>query len=72
LLREDGLIAVVHAASRDEVNAGHARTGAALARDVLPPGPEMERLLREAGFTQIALLDEPGRYLATGRVARSQ
>lgn len=69
LLRPGGLLAIVHAASRAEVNAGHARMEAAVAHDMLPPHEAMQRLLRDAGFSAISLLDEPGRYLATGRVA---
>jgi ubiquinone/menaquinone biosynthesis C-methylase UbiE len=69
LLRADGLVAIVHAASRDEVNAGHARMAAAVAHDTLPPQAEMETLLRAAGFVAISACDEPGRYVASGRKA---
>jgi ubiquinone/menaquinone biosynthesis C-methylase UbiE len=69
LLRADGLVAIVHAASRDEVNAGHARMDAAVAHDTLPPQAEMQTLLRKAGFVAISVRDEPGRYVARGRKA---
>lgn len=69
LLRPDGLLAIIHAASRDEVNAGHARMEAAVAHDMLPPSEAMRRLLRDAGFSVLNLLDEAGRYAATGRKA---
>ena len=69
LLRAGGLVAIVHAASRDEVNAGHARMGPAVAHDTLPSRLGMETLLREAGFAAISVLDEPGRYVATGHKA---
>ena len=69
LLRADGRVAIIHAASRDEVNAGHARLDPAVAHDTLPPKAEMETLLHEAGFVAIAVRDEPGRYVAVGRKA---
>lgn len=69
LLRPHGLLAIVHAASREEVNSGHARMDAAVAHDLLPPTPLLLDLLYAAGFVQIEILDEPGRYLATGRKA---
>jgi len=72
LLRSGGILAIAHAASRDEVNAGHARMNAAVAGDVLPADEEVETMLRGAGFVDIMLLNEPGRYLATGRVSSSQ
>ena len=67
LLRAGGLLAIIHAASREEVNAGHARMGGPVAHDTLPPNAEMAALLRAAGFSGVSLLDEPGRYLVTGR-----
>jgi ubiquinone/menaquinone biosynthesis C-methylase UbiE len=67
LLRADGLVAIVHAASRDEVNAGHARMDPAVAHHTMPPRAAMETLLREADFVAIAVRDEPGRYTAVGR-----
>lgn len=70
LLRPDGLLAIVHAASRAEVNAGHAHMGGVVAAHTLPADEEMEALLRDAGFTNVSIVNQPGRYLVRGHRAR--
>ncbi|MCA9906540.1 MAG: class I SAM-dependent methyltransferase, partial [Anaerolineae bacterium] len=42
VLRQGGLLAIIHDESRATINAIHAQAGAAVAHDLLPPGDEMQ------------------------------
>ena len=63
VLREDGVLWIVHSRSREWVNSLHSSIGGVLATHLLPDKPELERLLRETGLSLQFLHDLPDRYL---------
>ncbi|MDP2895637.1 MAG: methyltransferase domain-containing protein [bacterium] len=63
VLRDDGVLWIVHSRSREWVNSLHSSIGGVLATHVLPDRAELERLLRETGFSLELLHDLPDRYL---------
>jgi len=58
-----GALIVAHLMSRKELSAHHG-SHATVARDVLPPDPEMEALFVAAGLSEPQIVDIPGRYMA--------
>ena len=69
ILRPAGKLAIAHLKSSDEINDLHGQIGGAVARDRLPD-PEALRLLMEgSGLIDIAMVNEPGRFIALGRKA---
>ncbi len=67
VLAPGGWLLILHDLSRAEVNAIHSGVGGAVQHDLLPLGEEMERMLREAGFSDVWVEDTPEHYLAGGR-----
>jgi len=63
VLRSGGRLVIAHALSSDEIRAHHHEASSAVSQDVLPKKPEMTRLLKGIGFTEIHIEDEPGHYL---------
>lgn len=63
LLRQGGLLWIAHTRSRERVNSLHSSIGGVLATHLLPTGTELERLLRQAGFSLQSLRDLPDRYV---------
>jgi ubiquinone/menaquinone biosynthesis C-methylase UbiE len=66
VLKSKGNLIIGHALSRSEVRRHH-QNAPEVANDVLPTEKEMQKLLRNAGFTGIQIVDEQGRYLCTSR-----
>ncbi len=66
VLRPGGLLLILHDLGRDEVNAIHRAAGGAIGDDLLPPGTELSRLLRRAGFSEPEVWDTPEGYGAIG------
>jgi demethylmenaquinone methyltransferase/2-methoxy-6-polyprenyl-1,4-benzoquinol methylase len=67
MLTPGGCLLILHDLSRAEVNAIHSSVGGAVRHDLLPPGEEVERMLREAGFSDVWMEDTPAHYLTGGR-----
>ena len=65
ILKHGGKLIIAHALSSAEVRNHHQSAPKAVASDVLPTETEMQTLLRQAGFTRIEIVDEPGSYLCT-------
>lgn len=63
VLREGGVLWIVHSRSREWVNSLHSSIGGVLTGHVLPDRPEFERLLHEAGFSLEFLDDLPDRFV---------
>jgi ubiquinone/menaquinone biosynthesis C-methylase UbiE len=57
-----GKLVIAHALSRAEM-VEHHNGKSPVAQDVLPDDTEMKQLLRQAGFSNIHIRDEPGLYL---------
>ncbi len=66
-LRPGGVLVISHPVGREAANARHRRAGGPVGEDRVPPPEQMERLLREQGLEDIAVVDEPEFYLARGR-----
>ena len=64
VLKPKGRLVIAHALSSSEVKKHHQNTPA-IANDVLPTETEMKKLLRQAGFTGIQIIDKQGCYLCT-------
>lgn len=63
VLKPGGKLVLAHALSSAEIKAHHRSVSSAVRFDVLPTKPEMNRILQQAGFTEIRITDEPGCYL---------
>jgi demethylmenaquinone methyltransferase/2-methoxy-6-polyprenyl-1,4-benzoquinol methylase len=63
VLRTGGKFIIAHALSSAEIKAHHSDASSAVAHDNLPEKLEMKQLLKDAGFTDIYIKDEPGCYL---------
>ncbi len=64
VLKPGGKLIIAHALSSEEIMAHH-RNAAAVAHDMLPNKEEMRRLLKQAGFTEVHITDEPGSYICS-------
>jgi ubiquinone/menaquinone biosynthesis C-methylase UbiE len=62
VLRPGGRLIIAHALSSAQIKAHHSKT-AAIAKDILPEETKMRRLLEDAGFTKVSIVDKPGCYL---------
>lgn len=67
ILRPGGNLLILHDLSREEVNAIHGAGGEAIQKDLLPPGSEVARMLKEARFTRVQVEDTEERYVVSGR-----
>ena len=65
LLKPEGKLIIAHALSSAEVRSHHNGAPSAVANDVLPNETEMRKLLQQAGFTGIQIVDKQGSYLCT-------
>jgi len=63
MVKTRGALIVAHLMSRKELAAHHG-SHATVARDVLPPDPEMKALVVAAGLSDPDIVDIPGRYMA--------
>jgi len=63
VLKSGGKLIIVHALSSAEIKAHHHNASGAVAHDALPNNSEMRRLLKQAGFARIRIIDKPGCYL---------
>jgi ubiquinone/menaquinone biosynthesis C-methylase UbiE len=65
LLKAGGKLIIAHALSSAEIRSRHKIASSPVFYDALPEKPEMERLLKQAGFVNLYIEDEPGCYLCT-------
>ncbi len=66
VLKSKGRLIIAHALSSAEVKSHH-QNAPAVANDSLPAEPEMRKLLQQAGFTEIEIVDKKGSYLCSAR-----
>jgi ubiquinone/menaquinone biosynthesis C-methylase UbiE len=69
VLKPGGQLIIAHALSSAEIKAHH-RNAPVVAHDALPDRTEMNRLLKQAGFTGIRITDEPGCYVCLSQAIR--
>jgi demethylmenaquinone methyltransferase/2-methoxy-6-polyprenyl-1,4-benzoquinol methylase len=65
VLKSKGKLIIAHALSSAEIKSHHQKAPPAVAHDVLPTEKEMRKLLQQAGFTGIHIIDKQGSYLCT-------
>ncbi|MCJ7763069.1 class I SAM-dependent methyltransferase, partial [Candidatus Bathyarchaeota archaeon] len=65
VLKSKGKLIIAHALSSAEIKSHHQSAPQAVANDVLPTETEMRKLLQQAGFTGIKIVDKQGSYLCT-------
>ncbi|HXX59390.1 MAG TPA: methyltransferase domain-containing protein, partial [Dehalococcoidales bacterium] len=69
VINDGGQIFVCHTSGREQINAIHGKVPV-LQNHLLPDAIEMEQLLRQAGFVEIAVRETPESYFAVGRKAK--
>ncbi len=62
-LKPKGTVVIAHDASRKDVNSRHHKTGGHIRTHMLPDGPSMAHMLREAGLAPLHIEDAAKRYL---------
>ena len=63
VLKTNGKLIIAHALSSTEIKAHHHNASSVVAHDVLPSLAVMKKLLTQAGFGKIQIIDKPGQYL---------
>lgn len=63
VLKTNGKLIIAHALSSAEIKAHHHNASSIVAHDELPAAQVMKKLLTQAGFGKIHIIDNPGRYL---------
>lgn len=63
VLKMGGKLIIAHALSSQEIKSHHHNAASAVAHDELPKEPQMKELLRQSGFVNVTITDEPGIYL---------
>jgi demethylmenaquinone methyltransferase/2-methoxy-6-polyprenyl-1,4-benzoquinol methylase len=67
ILKPSGNIVIAHALSNEELKAHHKKVSEHVAHAALPEKTEMTQLLKQTGFVEICITDEPGCYLCVAR-----
>jgi ubiquinone/menaquinone biosynthesis C-methylase UbiE len=62
-LKRGGKLVIAHALSSEELKTHHNNASSTVMHDVLPEEAEMKKLLKQTGFMEISIKDEPGCYL---------
>ena len=63
VLKSGGRLIIAHALSSTEIKSHHQNASSVVAQDVLPEEARMKKLLKQAGFVKIHIVDKPGCYL---------
>jgi ubiquinone/menaquinone biosynthesis C-methylase UbiE len=63
VLKTNGKLIIAHALSSAEIKVHHHNASSVVAHDALPPSSVMKKLLKQAGFEKILIIDKPGQYL---------
>jgi len=69
-LKPGGVLFIDHPAGRDSVNRFHGEIGGAVGGDVIPEERELRRMLQEAGFELVQLIDREDIYHVEARRRR--
>ncbi len=62
VLKINGKLIIAHALSSTEIKAHHHNASSVVANDVFPSLAVMKKLLTQAGFGKIQIIDKPGQY----------
>jgi ubiquinone/menaquinone biosynthesis C-methylase UbiE len=63
VLKTNGKLIIAHALSSAEIKAHHHNASSVVAHDELPTVAAMTKLLTQAGFGKIHIIDKPGQYI---------
>jgi ubiquinone/menaquinone biosynthesis C-methylase UbiE len=66
VLRKGGMMFVAHACSREHINTFHHGIEGPVKGDRLPENSAMERMFKNAGFTDVEILNTDTHYIASG------
>ena len=69
ILKSSGKLVIAHALSSEELKTHHNNASSTVMHDVLPEEAEMKKLLKQTGFTETSIKDEPGCYLCIAHKA---
>ncbi|MEW6377360.1 MAG: class I SAM-dependent methyltransferase [Thermodesulfobacteriota bacterium] len=67
VLKGGGKLFIAHLKSVEELNQFHQHIGGPVARDLLPHPERIRSLMKESGFDEISIVNEPGKFLAHGQ-----
>ena len=67
MLKPNGKLVIAHALSSEELKAHHQKVSKHVAHAIMPTKTEMTQLLKQTGFTETRIRDEPGCYLCVAR-----
>jgi len=67
MLKPGGMIVISHPIGREAVNKVHSEAGSVVTDDIVPDATKMESMLKNAGYVDVTVTDEPEFYLAIGR-----
>ncbi len=65
VLRKNGRLYIAHTTSRDVVNSIHAQIGDVVSGDRIPDNPQMKKMLTDARFRKICVIDQEDLYLVS-------
>ena len=66
VLRTGGSLFIAHLHSVEEINQFHEWLGGAVGRDRLPHPERIRQLMRDSGLDEVAIVNQPGKFLAQG------
>lgn len=62
VLKKGGRLIIAHALSNQEIQMHHKKSSSVVSKDILPDRIEMRNILKQSGFSEIVIVDEPGCY----------
>lgn len=66
VLKSRGRLLIAHLHSIEEINQFHQQVGGAVAHDLLPHPERIRDLMNKAGFCDVSIINQPGKFLAQG------
>ncbi len=67
VLKTGGRLYIVHPLGKKELAGHHKSAGGAVEHDTLPSDPAMKKMMRDCGFHDIRIIDQPGLYWASAK-----
>jgi ubiquinone/menaquinone biosynthesis C-methylase UbiE len=67
VLRSGGKLFIVHLHSVEEINQLHQEMGGPIGHDLLPHPERIKALMRDSGFDEVSIINQPGKFLAKGK-----
>jgi len=67
VLKTGGRLYIIHPFGKKELAGHHKSAGGAVEHDTLPSDPAMKKMMRDCGFHDIRIIDQPGLYWASAK-----